>query len=198
MILGLTGHIASGKSSVAKILERHGALIVDADQLARQVVARGSSILAAVVERFGGHILTTEGDLDRGILGEIVFNNPEALHDLNKIMHPAIRLIAEQRLAAAVRQDEYKLIVYDAALLFEVGADRLVDKVVLVFVDPQEQLKRLMIRNGFDETEALQRISAQAGLEEKKAKADYLIDNSGSLEDLEAQVSDLVKKLPLV
>ena len=179
MILGLTGHIASGKSTVAKALARRGALIVDADQLAREVVAKGSPVLTAVVNRFGGAVLTADGCLDRAALGDIVFAHAGALKDLNALVHPAIRQLACQRLAEAKEREDVPLIVYDAALLFEVEADRLVDRVLLVVVDPQQQLKRLMGRNGLDKAEAMQRIAAQQGLAEKMEKADYVIDNSG-------------------
>ena len=195
MVLGLTGHIASGKSTVAKALSRLGALVVDADLVAREVVKKGSPLLAEVVGRFGDDMLMADGSLNRAALGHIVFSDPEALTALNNIMHPVIRRVACQRLEQARKASAAPLIVYDAALLFEVGADALVDKVLLVVVDEEVQLQRLMARNGFDQTEALQRINAQQGLSEKKQKADYIIDNSGTEAELVAKVAELWPQL---
>lgn len=194
MVLGLTGHIASGKSTVARAFARLGAVIIDADQLAREVVQPGSRVLAAIVRRFGEEVLMSDGVLDRSALGSVVFSDPTALSDLNHLTHPAIRDLACRRLIEA-QQLNAPLIVYDAALLYEVGADQLVDKVLLVMVDKNVQLHRLMARNGLNREEALQRISAQSGLVEKMKKADYVIDNSGSEEELAARIADIWREL---
>jgi dephospho-CoA kinase len=195
VILGLTGHIASGKSTVSRFLASQGAIVIDADRLAREVVRPGSPLLSVLVERFGAKILTAEGCLDRGALGDIVFSDAAALQVLNGIMHPAIRLLAKQKLEEARRMSGVPLIIYDAALLFEVGADALVDKVLLVVVDRDVQVQRLMTRNGLGRIEALQRINAQQGLGEKLKKADFVIDNSGTVQELEVKLLHLWAQL---
>ncbi len=195
MIVGLTGHIATGKSTVARDLARRGAIVIDADQLAREVVRPGSPVLARVVDRFGAVVLSASGELDREALGNIVFRDRAALGDLNDIMHPAIGELASKRLRQAAQRQDIPLVVYDAPLLYEVGADRQVDKVLLVTCDPREQLQRLMARNGYDRTAAQRRIAAQSGLAEKIRKADYVIDNSGSEEELRLQLDRIWQDL---
>ncbi len=189
MILGVTGNIASGKSSVCRELARRGAVVVDADQLAREVVKPGSTVLEQLVTAFGEDILKADGSLDRQRLGTLVFFDPVARQRLNAIIHPAIAALSVTRLqelrAAA------PLIVYEAPLLFEVGAETRVDKVLVVTIDPEVQLARLMERDGLDQQSAQQRIDAQMLQEQKIARADYVIDNSASKEETMAQVERL-------
>lgn len=189
MILGVTGNIASGKSSVCRQLARRGALVVDADQLAREVVAPGGPVLEQLVAAFGEDILKADGSLDRHCLGDLVFSDPSARDRLNAIIHPAIAALSVTRLqelrAAA------PLIVYEAPLLFEVGAETRVDKVLVVTIDPEVQLARLMERDRLDQQSAQQRIDAQMAQEQKIAHADYVIDNSASQEETMAQVERL-------
>jgi dephospho-CoA kinase len=194
LILGLTGNIASGKSTVAKELKNRGAQLVDADLLAREVVQPGSPTLAAIAAEFGQEMLTGEGELNREQLGALIFADEGARLKLNALIHPAIAALARERLQAACCSAA-PLLVYEAPLLYEVGAESHVDKVLFVRIEPQVQLKRLMARNGLTELEARQRMEAQMGQQEKAARADYVIDNSGSLEQTLAQLDQLWREL---
>lgn len=189
MILGVTGNIGSGKSSVCRELARRGAPVVDADQLAREVVAPGSPVLEQLVNGFGEQILKTDGSLDREYLGDLVFSDPSARERLNAIVHPAIAALSTQRLQQL--RDTVPLVIYEAPLLYEVGAEARVDKVLLVTIDPEVQLARLMERDGLDEQSARQRIAAQMPQEQKISRADYLVDNSASREETIAQIERL-------
>lgn len=193
-ILGVTGGIASGKSTVARLFATLGATVVSADELAREAVRPGSAALKDLVGRFGPGILDGDGGLDRKALAAVVFADPQARQDLNRITHPAIALLASKRLARLVREGS-PLVVYEAPLLFEAGAEGRVDRVLTVTVDEQQQLKRLMERDGLDEAAARQRVDAQMPQAEKAARADYVIDNSGSLAQVEAQVRALFRQL---
>ncbi len=190
VILGLTGGIASGKSTVADCFVECGALLVSADQLAREVVNPGSPSLAKLVDLFGMEILTAGGSLDREIMAQKVFADPEARKKLEAVTHPAIAHLAECRLAV-LSKSPHDLIVYEAPLLFEAGGERRVDQVLVVVVDPAVQLQRLIERDALSETEAMQRITAQWPQADKVQKADYVIDNSGPLENTRALVAAL-------
>jgi len=194
MVFGLTGNIASGKRLVARLLAVRGAEVLSADALAREVVAPGSAVLLQLVQQFGDQILDAQQALDRGALAERVFADPQALAALNRLTHPAIARLADERLAA-LRAANIKLIVYEAPLLFEAAAEKRVDQVLVVTIDPVIQLQRLMARDGFGRDDALRRIGSQMPQEQKAARADYLIDNSGSLADLEAAVNQLWTRL---
>jgi dephospho-CoA kinase len=194
MVLGITGSIASGKSTVSGMFQARGALLVSADQLAREAVLPGSAVLARLVERFGGDILLANGELNRTRLGALVFADPVARRDLEAIMHPAIAALAETRLRRLRRADE-TLIVYEAPLLFEAGAEDRVDRVLVVRIDPGVQLQRLMRRDGLDEAAARLRIAAQMPQAEKLARADFVIDNSAGREFTEQQVAALWSEL---
>lgn len=187
LIIGLTGGIASGKSSVAAMFAELGAVVVSADQLARQAVAPGSPTLQALTAAFGPAILGAAGELDRGVLARLVFANPVVRERLNAITHPAIAGLAEARLRELHAQG-VPLVVYEAPLLFEAGADRRVDRVLVVTVDPDIQRVRLMMRDHLDAAEVQARIAAQWPQTEKVARADYVIDNSGSLDETRRQV----------
>ena len=190
MILGLTGGIASGKSTVAGYFVECGAILVSADQLAREVVNPGSPTLAKLVDLFGMEILTAGGSLDREIMAQKVFADPEARKRLESITHPEIAHLAECRLADLNRAP-HDLIVYEAPLLFEAGGERRVDQVLVVVVDPEVQLQRLLERDALSEPEARQRIAAQWPQADKVQKADYVIDNSGPLQNTRALVAAL-------
>jgi dephospho-CoA kinase len=194
MILGVTGGIASGKSTVTKIFRSLGAAVVSADELAREAVRPGGETLRLLVERFGARILLPDGTLDRKTLAARIFADPQQREDLNRITHPAVAALSVERLAQLVARGE-PLIVYEAPLLFEAGAERRVDAVLVVRIDPLLQLQRLMERDGIDEKEAGDRVAAQMPQEEKVACADYVIDNSGSPEETEAQVRNLFRRL---
>jgi dephospho-CoA kinase len=194
MILGLTGNIASGKSLVANLLAARGAVVLSADQLAREVVAPGSEVLAQLVRHFGSRILDAQQALDRRVLADCVFKNPQALATLNRLTHPAIARLAEQRLAA-LRAGSARLVVYEAPLLFEAAAEKRVDRILVVTVDPEIQLARLMARDGFGRSAAQRRIASQMPQQQKAARADYVIDNSGTMAALETAVEQLWARL---
>ena len=190
MILGLTGSIASGKSFVADSFVECGAILVSADLLAREVVNPGSPTLAKLVDAFGLEILTPGGSLDREVMAQTVFSDPVARHLLESITHPAIAYLAECRLTE-LNRSPHDLIVYEAPLLFEAGAESRVDQVLVVVVDPIAQLERLLQRDNLSEPEARQRISAQWPQADKVQKADFVIDNSGSLQQTRVMVAAL-------
>jgi dephospho-CoA kinase len=194
MILGITGGIATGKSVVTQTFRALGAAVVSADELAREVVRPGSTTLQRLVKRFGPSILREDGTLNRAALADLIFSDSQARKDLNGITHPAIAALAEHRLKELVQEGK-PLIVYEAPLLFEAGAERRVDAVLVVKVDDHVQLQRLMARDGISEAEAKARISAQMSQQEKASRADYLIDNSNSLGKTVAQVKSLFKRL---
>ncbi|NJC87717.1 MAG: dephospho-CoA kinase [Desulfuromonas sp.] len=190
LVLGLTGGIASGKSSVAAMFARLGAVVVSADQLAREVVAPGSATLRALTAAFGPTILGPAGELDRETLGRLVFADPAARERLNALTHPAIARLAEARLRE-LHARNVPLVVYEAPLLFEAGAEGRVDRVLVVTIDPAAQRARLKSRDQLDATAVESRIAAQWPQADKVARADFVIDNSGPLEDTCRQVSAL-------
>lgn len=190
MILGLTGGIASGKSSVADRFVECGATLVSADLLAREVVNPGSPTLDKLVETFGEVILTSCGSLDREAMAKIVFADPAKRKTLEAITHPAIAHLAECRLAE-LRKTANDLVVYEAPLLFEAGGEGRVDRVLVVTVAQGAQEQRLMNRDCLSLEEARQRISAQWPQADKIKKADFVIDNSGTIKQMQAQVDAL-------
>jgi len=189
-IIGLTGGIASGKSSVADMLERLGAVVVDADRLAREVVQPGEPALKEIVAAFGAGVVNPDGTLNRAALGAIVFSDPAARRTLEAIIHPAIRALGD-RILAAYREAGVQTVFYVAPLLIEVGGAARVDEIWVVYLDRETQLARLMARDSLGRAEALQRVDAQMPMEEKKLHGKVVIDNCGSREELEAQVERL-------
>jgi dephospho-CoA kinase len=183
--VGLTGGIASGKSLVAAELAARGAIIIDADVLAREVVEPGTPALAAIVERFGPQILS-DGQLDRSRLAEIVFADPVARRDLERIVHPAVRARAAELERAA---DPAAVVVHVVPLLVETGQQEDFDVVVTVDVDHETQIRRLMARNGFSLAEAESRIAAQASREARLAASDVVVDNTADVDLLRAQIT---------
>lgn len=194
LVLGLTGGIASGKSMVAGMFQNLGAEVVSADDLARDVVRPGSAILARIAEQFGNQVLRSDGGLNRPVLAEKIFSDPQARKALDRITHPAIAELASRRFKALAQKGS-RIVVYDAPLLYEAGADKQVDEVVVVAVDAETQLRRLMLRDGLDQLAAKARIDAQMPLVQKIARADYVIDNNGSLEATRQQVVALMARL---
>lgn len=182
----LTGGIASGKSTVGELFADRGAMVIDSDVLAREVVAPGTRGLAAVLDRFGGEVLAEDGTLDRPALGKLVFGDEGARRDLSAIIHPLV--IAESKRRQQEAWDQGLVAIRMIPLLVETGQAGDFDEVIVVDVDPQVQLRRLMARNQFDEQEAWGRINAQASREERLAVATQVIDNSGTVEDLAPQV----------
>lgn len=189
LLVGLTGGIGSGKSTVARMLEARGAVVFDADALARQAVEPGTPGHDAVVERFGANVLGPGGDLDREALASIVFADPAARRDLEAIVHPEVRrLFAEG--SEAYRDDDV-VVVFSAPLLVETGMHTAFEVLVVVSTPVETQIERLLRDRGMREDSIRSRIAAQAPLEEKAAVADVIVDNEGTLEELEAQVDRL-------
>jgi len=189
-IIGLTGGIASGKSSVARILEALGVVVVDADQLAREAVAPGVEAYCSIVDEFGDGILNTDRSINRQALAKIVFADSAARRRLERITHPAIARLAEERLTA-LRNAGTPVVVYMAPLLIEAGVTSRVDEIWVVYADRETQVVRLMLRDGLSRDEAQQRLAAQMPMEEKRALGRIVIDNSGTPEETERQVKDL-------
>jgi dephospho-CoA kinase len=189
MVLGVTGSAAAGKSTVVRMLAEKGAVVVDADQLAREAVAPGTSGLAQLVARFGTDILLENGALNRSKLREIIFHDDAARVEVNAITHAAIRKLAEQRLAH-LRQ-RASLVVYESPLLFEAGAEGRVDRVLAVVAPEEERLKRLLARPGMTPELAAAMTAAQLPQEEKAARADYVLDTGCTLEEVAAKVGRL-------
>ncbi|MGW1791343.1 dephospho-CoA kinase [Streptomyces tubercidicus] len=190
--VGLTGGIGAGKSEVSRLLASYGAVIVDADKIAREVVEPGTPGLAAVVEEFGDDILAPDGTLDRPKLGGIVFADPDKLKALNAIVHPLVGARSAE-LEASAGPDA--VVVHDVPLLTENGLAPLYDLVVVVDAAPQTQLDRLVRLRGMAEDEAKSRMAAQASREQRLAVADLVIDNDGPLEALEPQVRAVWERL---
>jgi dephospho-CoA kinase len=192
-IIGLTGGIASGKSTVARILERLGGVVIDADQLAREVVAPGEPAYNAVVAEFGEGVLNPDRTINRKALGRIVFADPSARGSLERITHPSIAALAERKLAA-LRRAGTPVVIYMAPLLIEAGVTSRVDEVWVVYTDMGTQVNRLMLRDGIGEIEARQRLHAQMSMEEKCAYGKVLIDNGGTPDETERQVREIWKR----
>mgnify|MGYP001286303395 CR=1 FL=1 len=186
--IGLTGGIASGKSTVARLLRERGVPVIDADAIAREVVAPGTPGLAAVAARWPQ--VVQGGVLDRKALGAIVFASPDERRALEAITHPLIRAEAERRMAAAEAAGAPR-VVYEAALLFEKNLDEQMDATILVALPPALQVERLRARDRIGEAEARARLQAQMPLEEKRARATFVIDNSGDLAALERRVDEV-------
>ena len=189
VLVGLTGGIGSGKSTVSRLLAERGAVVVDADLLAREVVQPDNPGLAAVVEEFGPEVLLPDGSLDRAALGACVFADPAALARLNGIVHPLVAEQTAERIAAA-RQAGARVVVHDVALLVE-NALAGYDSVVVVATEPATQLDRLVRLRGMAPDQAQQRIAAQAPLADKLAVATHVIRNDGPVDDLVPQVDRL-------
>lgn len=187
VVVGVTGGIASGKSVVCRVFEELGSVVIDADRIGHEILTR-PDVRDRLVEAFGRDILNSNGAVDRRILGTLVFSNPTARERLNRIVHPP--LLAEiRRQIAALRSSGFNgMIVVDAALLIEWGPADLVDVVIVVTALESLQGARLMERNGLSAEEAVQRVSSQTSATERARWADYLIENSGSIEETERQV----------
>jgi dephospho-CoA kinase len=187
LLVGLTGGIGSGKSSVSAGLAERGAVIVDADAITRELQEPGTDVFDAMVDRFGAGIVAADGTLDRPAVADIVFNDGEALADLNGIVHPAVGAEIARRLEAEVATDH--LVILDVPLLVESGRDDLVGLIV-VDTDPDVAVGRLVEQRGFREQDARARMSRQASREERVARADFVINNDGDRDQLEACVDE--------
>jgi dephospho-CoA kinase len=192
MRVGLTGGVASGKSTVSRMLAELGAVVIDADLLAREVVGRGTDGLEEVVSAFGSQVLTPAGDLDRPALGARVFADETRRRDLEAIIHPRVRARAAEIEASA---PEGSLIVHDIPLLAETGQGAAFDAVVVVDVPSELQVERMVRERGWTQAEANSRIAAQASSEERRAIATYVIENTGTIEDLRRRVAEVFARL---
>lgn len=193
-LVGLTGGIASGKSTVAEILKRQGAAIINADVLAREVVEPGHQAWTEIVNTFGIAVLQPDRTLDRQKLRAIIFDDAAARKKIESIIHPQVRALAEQRIREHAAAG-YAVIVYEVPLLFEGNLQEWLRPVILVACDVDTQRNRLQSRDNLSAAQAQKHIDAQMSLEAKRRLADYVIENNGSLEDLERQVQAVLEKI---
>ena len=193
MDIGLTGGIASGKSTVAEMIRRYDLPIVDADVMARKVVEPGEPALEKIFQLFGEDMRAEDGGLDRKKLGSVIFKDEEKRKVLNRVLHPAIRKEMLDQ-AAAFKEQGNEHVIFDIPLLFESQLTHMVDQTLLVYVDAKTQLSRLVERDGSTEEEAFDRIQSQMPIEEKKELADDVIDNTGTREETEEQLNNILKK----
>ncbi|SFI81566.1 dephospho-CoA kinase [Thermoflavimicrobium dichotomicum] len=191
MRVGLTGGIATGKSTVSQMFRARGAYIVDADQIAREVVEPGTEGARKVREQFGDHVFFSNGQLNRAVLGEMIFKDRSLRFKLNQILHPIIMKEMEKRTNLIYKQDAQAIVIWDVPLLIEENLTKFVEKVIVVYIPESIQLERLMKRNQLSKEEAYHRIAAQLSIEEKRRYADFLIDNSRTLENTERQVDQI-------
>lgn len=187
LLVGLTGGIGAGKSSVSALLAAKGAVVIDADAITRELQEPGTPVFEAMVERFGPGIVAPDGTLDRAAVADIVFNDAEALADLNKIVHPAVGAEIANRLQAEAETDH--VVILDVPLLVESGRDDMV-ALIVVDADPEIAVTRLVEQRGFREADARARIARQASREERLARADFVIHNDGTREELERRVGE--------
>lgn len=192
-IIGLTGGIASGKSTVSAIFKHMQIPVVDADEISRALTAPGGSALPAICRAFGSGVFASKGVLDRKALGQIVFADEGRRRQLNAILHPMIQAQMERMLASHRIQGE-KAVVLDVPLLLETGMQSMANSVWVVACTKEEQLARLMARDGLSEQQALARINAQMSLDEKRKWADVVVDSSRPLDEMEAQIQCLLSK----
>jgi dephospho-CoA kinase len=193
-LVGLTGGIASGKSTVAKILERLGAAVINADDLSREVVEPGKVAWQEIIDAFGTRVLQPDRTLDRQKLRTVIFSDRDGRKKLEAIIHPRVRALAEERIREHTAAG-YSIIVYEVPLLFEGKLHEWLRPVILVACDVDKQQSRLQERDHLTQTEAQKHIDAQMSLAEKRRLADYVIENDGNLEELEQQVQVVLKKI---
>ena len=192
---GLTGGIASGKSTVARFLEALGAKVIDADRVGHELLQSSNPIHHKVVAHFGQEILEPGGEIDRGRLGSIVFTDPQKLSDLNSILHPSLIARVEELAGELHSRYPRAVIVVDAALIYEAGLADCFVKILVAWCRPEQQIDRLMAKTGLSRQDAIRRMASQIPAEEKRRRADYVIDCSGSLEETRAQVEALYPEI---
>jgi len=195
LIVGLTGGVASGKSVVSQILKEEGAYLIDADQIARELVQPRRPTWTALIKAFGKEIVQKDGSIDRKKLAVKVFSDPEQRELLNRILHPRIKKEMGRRLKAIGQKDPKAMVVIDAPLLIETGDHREMDKVIVVTSTEAQQMERLKERAGIDQEEARRIIASQVPTEEKLKVADFVIGNEGSLEDVERKAKEVFQAL---
>ncbi|HCS61313.1 MAG TPA: dephospho-CoA kinase [Microbacterium sp.] len=194
-LIALTGGIASGKSTIARRLAEHGAVVVDADQIVRDVQSPGSPVLEEIAAVFGGDLIDDVGALDRAALGARVFGDSEALQRLNSIVHPAVRIESQRRMDAAFAENSDAVVVYDVPLLVETRADDPWDTIVVAHAPAEQRLRRLIELRDMEPQAAQDRIAAQVSDEKRLEIADVVIDTTGTLEETHDQVDALWKQL---
>ncbi len=195
LLVGVTGGIASGKSVVAARFAEHGAVVVDADAIAREVVEPGTPALARIAEEFGSALIGDDGSLDRQALGAIVFADPAKLAILNGITHPAVLELSQRRFAEAAAADPDAVVVYDVPLLSEARSKAEFDVVVVVSAPEEIRIERMVSRRGMSREEAERRIRSQVSDEDRRALADYIIESGGTLDETLAQADDVWAEL---
>ena len=195
ILIGLTGGVATGKSTVAKMFKKCGAIVIDADELAREVVRPGQPAWRDIMRRFGKSVLNSDRTINRQALGQIVFHDGTELRKLERIIHPRVALKQARLTRQASKTNPHVVVIYDVPLLFEAGIDKRVNKTVVVTSDRETQIRRLKKRNGFTRAEALRRIHSQMPLTMKLLRADYVLDGTKSRKSLSRDVRKLFEDL---
>lgn len=193
ILVGLTGGVATGKSTVAKMFKRCGAVVIDADELARDVVRPGKPAWRQIARTFGKSVLTPDRTINRHALGAIVFRHPAKRRLLERIIHPRVAREQARRTKESARRDPHVVVIYDVPLLFEVGIDKRVDRTIVVTANREAQISRLKTRNGLTRAEAIRRIKSQMPLSMKACRADYVINGTSSLSKLRTQIRNLYR-----
>jgi dephospho-CoA kinase len=194
-VIGLTGGIATGKSTVSAILKKAGAKIIDADRIAREVVQKGLPAYREIVENFGETVLLSNGEINRSILGDLIFNDPRKKQLLNRIVHPHVRRETNRQLKDMENSSPDTIAVLDIPLLFEAGLHKDLSEVIVVYTPEHIQVKRLMKRDNISDADAVARVRSQMSIEEKKNRATIVIDNSGTMEDTRKRTLEIFKTL---
>jgi dephospho-CoA kinase len=198
ILVGLTGGVATGKSTVAKMFKQCGAAVINADLLARQVVEPGKPAWRAIVKLFGKTVLNQDRSLDRQALGSIIFHNPKKRRQLERIIHPRVAREQARLTKAITRKDPNAVVIYEVPLLFEAGVDKRVDKTIVVTANRNTQIARLKKRNGLSGAEAIRRINSQMPLAKKIQRADHVLNGTLPRPSLRRQVGQLLKSLRLL
>lgn len=198
ILVGLTGGVATGKTTVAKMFKQCGATVINADLLARQVVEPGKPAWRAIVKLFGKKVLNQDRSLDRQALGSIVFHNPKKRRQLEHIIHPRVAREQQRLVRRIAKRKPHAVVIYEVPLLFEAGVGKRVDKIIVVTVDRNTQIARLNKRNGLPRAEALRRISSQMSLAKKIQQADHVLNGTFLRPSLRKQVGQLFRSLRLL
>ena len=194
-VIGLTGGIASGKSAVAAIFQKAGAIIIDADRIARAVVKKGLPAYREIVAQFGTEVLLSNGEINRNMLGDIIFKNPQKKQLLNSIVHPHVSEEVNRRIKQIQKAHPNAVVVLDVPLLIEAGMHNNLSEIIVVYTPQDIQIQRLMQRDHISEADALARVQSQMPIEEKKQQASIVIDNSGTVENTRRQTLEIIKRL---
>jgi len=194
-VIGLTGGIATGKSTVSAILKKAGAEIIDADRIAREVVKKGLPAYREIVENFGETVLLSNGEINRSVLGDLIFNDPRKKQLLNRIVHPHVRRETNRQLKDMEKSSPDTIAVLDIPLLFEAEMHKDLSEVIVVYAPEHIQVKRLIKRDNISEADAVARVRSQMPIEEKKNRATIVIDNSGTMQDTRKQTLEIFKTL---